>query len=211
MNQRRYTFAITGGIGTGKSTVTALFAQCGAFTFDADQLAREVVAPGSPALAQLAQRFGAQIITPSGTLDRPALARVVFADTPAAAIAKRDLEAITHPLIQQRFRHLRTQLRADAIVCYEIPLLAEVGRRTDVDFVVVVEAGEQVRLERLQQRGLSLSQAQQRIASQASAQQRRALADGVIDNSGTLEHTQAQVHQMWARISEQAQQTGARS
>jgi dephospho-CoA kinase len=189
----RLTVAITGGIGAGKSTVTALLRQLGAVTVSADDLAREVVAPGSPGLAAIVARFGPGVLTADGALDRTSLARVVFADPQARA----DLEAITHPLIQRRFELLRAATPDDQILVYEIPLLVEAGRRADFDHVVVVEADPQVCLHRLQARGLSDQQARQRMDSQADPATRRALADTVIDNSGTPQALRAQVDQLW--------------
>lgn len=141
-------------------------------------------------------QFGPQMLTPTGELDRPALARLVFSDPAQRA----QLEAITHPLIHRCFTQIRATTPADQVLVYEIPLLAEVGDRRDFDHVVVVEAEPQVCVQRLTKRGLTPEQARQRMATQADPQARRLLADTVIDNSGTMEHTRAQVERLWRRL-----------
>lgn len=176
--------------------MTGLFAELGARTVSADDLAREVVAPGTDGLAAIEQRFGSQMRREDGTLNRAALAQVVFTDPQA----RRDLEAITHPLIQQRFLAIRQQTPPDQLLCYEIPLLAEIGRASYFDHVVVVQADEASCLARLQQRGLTLQQARERIASQVDSRTREQLADTIIDNSGSLEATRAHVLALWKRL-----------
>ncbi len=190
--------ALTGGIGSGKSTVAALLVQRGAALVDADAIAREVVEPGQPTLAALVDRFGPQILDGDGRLDRPALAAAAFADDAARA----DLDAITHPAINDEFtRRLRDAPR-DAVVICDVPLLAESAqaRGRGYPFVIVVEAPEAVRLARLEQRGISRADAERRIAAQASDAERRALATHVIDNGGDLDALERQVEAVWADL-----------
>ena len=190
--------ALTGGIGSGKSTVAALLVQRGAVLVDADAIAREVVEPGQPTLAALVDRFGPQILDRDGRLDRPALAAVAFAGDAARA----DLDAITHPAINDEFtRRLRDAPR-DAVVICDVPLLAESAqaRGRGYRLVIVVEAPEAVRLARLEQRGIPRADAERRIAAQASDAERRALATHVIDNGGDLDTLERQVDAVWADL-----------
>ena len=190
--------ALTGGIGSGKSTVASLLAERGAYVVDADAIAREVVRPGEPALRQIAQEFGSEVLAPDGSLDRGALASVVFGDS--AALAR--LNAITHPRIAQRSAELTASAPADALVVYDMPLLVEQGPEALVgwDAVVVVDAPDEVRLERLVTRGLDRADAQRRMAAQASREERLAAADVVIDNGRDLAHTEEQVQGLWNRL-----------
>jgi dephospho-CoA kinase len=190
--------ALTGGVGSGKSSVGTLFAKLGAVVIDADAVAREVVEPGTPGLAAVAARFGADVVQDDGSLNRAAVAAVVFSDPAALA----DLNAITHPLIRSRSEELLDAVPVGEIAVYEIPLLAEGGpyRRDDFDVVVVVEAPMDVRLNRLAQRGLPPDQARARIAAQASDEERRALADDVIVNDATPDDLGRRVAQVWARL-----------
>ena len=172
---------LTGGIGSGKSTVSALLAGHGAVVIDYDLLARDVVAPGSPALDAIATRFGAHVITVDGTLDRPALGAIVFGD--AAALA--DLNAITHPAIRELGERREAEAGPDAVVVHDNPLLVEMGAAARCDVVVVVDVPVEVQVERLTTiRGMSEDEARARIAAQASRQQRTGAADLVIDNTG---------------------------
>jgi dephospho-CoA kinase len=195
-----YVIALTGGIAAGKSTVTRRLGELGAVTIDADQLAREAVEPGSAGLAAIRSRFGDEVIGPDGALDRPALGAIVFADEKA----RLDLNGITHPAVIELFEaRLRAAEAADpeAIVVYDIPLLAETGGRRGglFEFVIVVEAPASERIERLVEfRGMDRAEAERRIASQASDADRRALADVVIDSGGTLEHTLSQTDAAWS-------------
>lgn len=197
-----YLIALTGGIASGKSLVSERLAQLGARIIDADVVAREVVEPGTPALAEIAAAFGPDILRPDGSLDRPALASVIFQD----AAQRERLNAITHPRIWQRTRELIAEAERenpDAIVVYDVPLLAESGNaRSDrFDLTVVVHADAPTRLGRLmERRGLSRAEAEQRLGSQASDEKRLALADVVIDNTGTVSEALAQVDALWARI-----------
>ncbi|MBD3785095.1 MAG: dephospho-CoA kinase [Micrococcales bacterium] len=165
---------LTGGIGSGKSTAAAALADLGAVVVDADAVAREVVQPGRPALAAIAERFGADLVGDDGALDRAALGRVVFAD-PAAL---RDLEAITHPAIWERTAELVAAAPEDAVVVHDMPLLVEKGMTGEYHLVLVVGAPEEVRLERLvHDRGMGEDDARARIAAQADDAARRSAAD----------------------------------
>jgi dephospho-CoA kinase len=188
---------LTGGIGSGKSTVARLLADKGAVVIDADRLAREVVEPGTEAYRRVVERFGPGVVAPDGTLDRPALARIVFADPEA----RRDLERITHPAIGARMAERMAELSGtDAVVVLDVPLLVESGR-TDVAGVIVVDCPEEVAVERLvAQRGMDPVDARRRMAAQASREERLARADFVIDNSGSPEELRAQVERAWAWI-----------
>ncbi|QFG68122.1 dephospho-CoA kinase [Ornithinimicrobium pratense] len=185
---------LSGGIGSGKSTVSARLAELGAVVVDADKVAREVVEPGTPALAEIAERFGAGVLTAAGALDRPALGALVFEDTQA----RRDLEAITHPRIQARSAELFAAAPADAVVVHDIPLLVEAGRVADYALTVIVDVPEQERLRRLvQSRGMPSGQARARIAAQADDGQRRAAADVLLDNSGSVDSLHVRVDALW--------------
>ncbi|TFV66754.1 UNVERIFIED_ORG: dephospho-CoA kinase [Bacillus sp. AZ43] len=185
---------LTGGIGSGKSTVSRLLAARGAVIVDADVIAREVVAPGSPGLAQVVEAFGDGVVGPDGALDRPALAAVVFADPEA----RRRLDGIVHPLVRARAGEIAAAAPRDAVVVHDIPLLVETGQASLYDLVVVVEADPELRVARLVRRGLTADDARARIAAQASDAERRAVADVVLDNSGTPEELAEQVDRFWA-------------
>jgi dephospho-CoA kinase len=175
---------LTGGVASGKSSVSRILRELGAVVIDADELAREVVEPGTPGLAAVVAAFGPELLTADGDLDRPAMGRLVFGDT----AARRRLEAIVHPLVFERIVALEEAAPADAVVVHDIPLLAESGRADTFDAVVVVDAHEDLQVERmLRDRGWSEEDARSRIAAQASRQDRRALATYVIENTGTLE------------------------
>ena len=185
---------LTGGIGSGKSTVAGVLASLGATLVDADVVAREVVEPGTPALAGIAERFGPGVLAPDGTLDRPALGRVVFGD-PAAL---RDLEGITHPAIWRRTAELVAAAPADAVVVHDMPLLVEKAMAGEYHLVVVVAASEEVRLRRLvDQRGMSESDARARIAAQADDDARRAAADVWLPNEGPVDALRMAVRRLW--------------
>ena len=184
---------LTGGIGSGKSAVARLLASYGAVVVDADRIAREVVEPGTPGLAAVVEAFGPEVLAPDGSLDRPALAAVVFADPEA----RRRLDAIVHPLVRRRSAELDASAPRDAVVVHDVPLLVETGRWHPYDLVLVVEADREIRVARLVGRGLSAEDARARIAAQATDEQRRAVADAVLDNSGTLEELAAQVDRFW--------------
>lgn len=193
---------LTGGIAAGKSTVSRRWTEHGAVVVDADRLARDAVAPGSPGLAQVAERFGPSVIAADGSLDRPALGSIVFAD-PAA---RKDLEAITHPevwrLAQQAFDAAEAA-DPDAVVVYDVPLLAEArgSRPLRFDAVVVVDAPAAQRIDRLvEHRGMARDEAERRVAAQASDADRLALADHVVDATGTHEQTIRSADEVWTRI-----------
>ena len=189
---------LTGGIGSGKSTVAARLAELGAVVIDSDQLAREVVAVGSPGLARVVERFGSGVLAPDGSLDRPGLGRLVFGDPAALA----DLNAIVHPLVRARSEALTAEAAGAgaAVVVHDVPLLVENKLAAGYDRVVVVEAPLPLRLQRLAGRGLDPDTARARIAAQASDEERRAVADIVLDNSGSVEELRAQVDAAWARL-----------
>jgi dephospho-CoA kinase len=185
---------LTGGIGSGKSTVSELLAARGGRIVDADRIAREVVEPGTPGLAAVVAEFGPGVVTADGALDRPALAAIVFADPAARA----RLDAIVHPLVRARAAELIAEMPSDAVVVQDVPLLVETGQAASYDLVVVVEADLATRVRRLAQRGVAEDDARARIAAQATDEQRRAVADVVLDNSGTLEDLAAQVDRLWS-------------
>jgi dephospho-CoA kinase len=185
---------LTGGIGSGKSTVARLLTERGAHLVDSDVLAREVVAPGTAGLASVVAAFGDGVLTADGALDRPALAAVVFGDPGARA----RLDGIVHPLVRARAVELVSALPADAVVVQDIPLLVETGQAGAFDLVLVVEADLEARVARLVARGLTEADARARIAAQASREERLALAGFVVDNSGTPDDLRAEVDRCWA-------------
>jgi dephospho-CoA kinase len=185
---------LTGGIGSGKSTVARLLAERGAQVVDADVLAREVVAPGTAGLAAVVAAFGEDVLTADGALDRPALAARVFGDPEARA----RLDGIVHPLVRARAAEAIAVLPSDAVVVQDIPLLVETGQAGGFDLVLVVEADVATRVARLVARGLTEDDARARIAAQATDEQRRAAASVVLDNSGTPAELAAQVDRFWA-------------
>jgi len=185
---------LTGGIGSGKSAVAGRLAELGAVVIDADRLAREVVAVGTPGLAEVVTAFGSEVLDASGALDRPALGRRVFGD----AAARRTLESIVHPRVRARTNELAAAAPPDAVVVNDVPLLVEAGLAAGFDLVVVVLAGVEVRIGRLvRDRGMSRADAEARIAAQATDDQRRAVADIVIENEGTLTDLHSQVDRVW--------------
>ena len=184
---------LTGGIGSGKSTVAALLTQHGALVVDADRIAREVVEPGTPGLAAVVAEFGEGVLTPEGALDRPALAALVFGDPAARA----RLDAVVHPLVRSRAAELVAAAPADAVVVQDVPLLVETGQASSFDLVLVVEAEVGTRVARLAERGLTAEDARARIASQATDEQRRAVADVVLRNDGDREALAVQVDRFW--------------
>jgi dephospho-CoA kinase len=185
---------LTGGIGSGKSTVAGLLAGRGALVVDADRIAREVVEPGTGGLAAVVDAFGPGVLTADGALDRAALASIVFGDPEARA----RLDAIVHPLVRARAEEVVAQAPPDAVVVQDVPLLVETGQAGRYDLVLVVEADLGTRVARLALRGLAEEDARARIAAQATDEQRRAVADVVLDNSGDHEALAAQVERFWA-------------
>jgi dephospho-CoA kinase len=184
---------LTGGIGSGKSAVAALLAGHGAVVIDADALAREAVEPGSPGLAAVVAEFGPGVLGADGRLDRGRLASIVFTDERA----RQRLNKIVHPLVGQRSEELLAAAAPDAVVVQDVPLLAENDLAGGYDLVIVVEAAEPVRLARLAERGLPAEQARARMATQASDADRRAVADLVIGNDGTLDDLADRVAALW--------------
>lgn len=192
------TIGLTGGIGSGKSTVSSRLAELGAFIVDADLVAREIVEPGQPALAELADAFDG-VLNPDGTLNRAELARQAFA-TPEAT---EKLNAITHPRIRARTEELFKQGRESGaqVLVYDMPLLIENGEVDKVDHVLVVDAPDELRIDRLvQHRGLDEDDARRRIAAQIDRVTRLNAADTVLDNSGTVEQLLEQVDDFWAGL-----------
>lgn len=185
---------LSGGIGSGKSTVAERFSELGATIIDADQLARDVVRPGSEGLRRIAERFGEEVLDDSGALNRAALGAVVFADESA----RRDLESITHPLIAERTAALVAEAPHDAIVIHDVPLLVEKDYGPRYHLVVIVDADEKTRVNRLMQaRGMTEADVRSRMSAQATDEQRRAAADVWVDNCGTREQVRLQVDRLW--------------
>ncbi len=189
--------ALTGGIASGKSTIARRLAEHGAVVVDADQIVRDVQMPGSPVLTQIADAFGADVIDASGALDRPSLGARVFGDPEALA----RLNGIVHPAVRaesQRRFEAAFDADPDAVVVYDVPLLVEARVDDPWDRILVADAPAPLRLTRLVEfRGMTEEEAGKRIAAQVSDAQRRAIADDVIDTSGTIERTIAQVDALW--------------
>jgi len=190
---------LTGGIGSGKSTVARMLEERGAVVFDADVLARAVVEPGTPAHAAVTERFGANVLAPGGELDREALASIVFAD-PAA---RRDLEAIVHPEVRRLFAEGSEVYReTDRVVVFSAPLLVETGMHTAFDVLVVVSATTTTQVERLmRERGMSEAAILARIDAQAPLEDKAEVADFLVDNEGTLDELDQQVERLWSDLS----------
>jgi dephospho-CoA kinase len=188
---------LTGGIGSGKSEVARLLASRGAIVVDADVLAREAVRPGTEGLARVVAEFGEGVLAADGTLDRPALGRVVFADPQRLAA----LTAIVHPYVARRRAELTAEAPDDAVVVDDVPLLVENHLESGYDLVVVVDAPAAVQLERLTGlRGMTEEDARSRMAAQASREERRAVADVVLDNDGDLAALETAVSALWERL-----------
>jgi dephospho-CoA kinase len=200
---------LTGGIATGKSTVSQMLRDLGATVIDADVWARKVVEPGSPALAEIAETFGPGVLHPDGTLNRPALADIVFHDDKA----RERLNAITHPRVREgMWQETQAALaaRPDLPVIWDVPLLFEGGTWRLVDATVVVYVDEETQRTRLMQRnGLSREDADARIRAQMPIEEKRQRADYVIDNRGTIEETRKQVEALWQILRGRASQGGA--
>lgn len=190
---------LTGGIGSGKSTVARIFEAHGAVVIDADAIARELVEPGEPALAALVAEFGPRILREDGTLNRGELASLAFSDAQATV----RLNSIMHPLIREESERRLAEASSEGIqtVVYDMPLLVETGQRDLVDIVVVVDVPEDLQVERaVALRGLDEQDVRRRIEAQASREERLAIADIVIDNSGSLDDTQGQVERVWQAL-----------
>lgn len=188
---------LTGGVGSGKSTVAAMLAARGAFVIDADAIAREVVAPGSEGLEALVAAFGTGVLAEDGSLDRPALAALAFRDEQA----REQLNAITHPRIAARTAELMAAAAPGQVLVHDVPLLVELALMPAYDVVVVVDASDATRIRRLESRGMSRDEAERRMAAQATREERLAAADVVVDNEGDLEDLGRQVDQLWAKLS----------
>ena len=195
---------LTGGIGSGKSEVSRRLAALGAVVLDADAAAREVVEPGTPGLKRIAETFGPAVLRPDGALDRARLAEIVFADDAARA----RLNAIVHPLVHEHMRAAeQAAVRAggdDIVIVHAVPLLAEGGRAGEFDLVIVLDLPSETQVGRLAARGMPEEQARARMAAQASREQRLAIADIVIDNSGTLADLDHRVSEVWADLKARA-------
>jgi dephospho-CoA kinase len=189
---------LTGGIGSGKTTVARMLEARGAVVFDADLLAREAVEPGTPGYERVVERFGPNVLEPGGGIDREALAAVVFAD-PAA---RRDLEAITHPEIRRLFAEGTEAYRdTDAVVVFSAPLLVETGMHTAFEVLVVVSAPAEMQVQRLMRdRAMTESAVRERIAAQLPLEEKAEAADNLIDNDGTLEELERQVDRLWTEL-----------
>ncbi|WP_340380959.1 dephospho-CoA kinase [Streptomyces sp. SS7] len=195
---------LTGGIGAGKSEVSRLLVECGAVLIDADRIAREVVAPGTPGLAAVVDAFGADVLTADGSLDRPGLGSIVFADPEKLAV----LNSIVHPLVGARSRALESAAPEDAVVVHDVPLLTENGLAALYDLVIVVDAGTDTQLDRLVRlRGMTEEDARARMAAQATREQRRKIADIVIDNDVPLPELERRVKDVWAELTRRSRQS----
>ena len=188
---------LTGGIGSGKSAVSDMLAAHGAVVIDYDQLAREVVEPGNPALAEITRRFGAGILSPDGTLDRPALGAIVFNDPESL----RTLEGITHPAIRVLAAAREASADVNAIVVHDNALLVEMGRHTACDVVIVVDVPQDVQIARLvASRGMAEAEARARITHQTSRESRTGVADFIVDNTGSMDELALIVGGLWAKL-----------
>lgn len=192
---------LTGGIASGKSTVSKILEELGAVIIDGDVLAREVVARGTPGLEQVVAEFGPELLTPEGDLDRPAMGRLVFADPDA----RKRLEAIVHPLVFERIVELEAAAGPEDLVVHDIPLLAESGRADTFDAVIVVDADPALQVERMvRERGWTRADAEARMKAQASREERLTIATHVIENDGTLEELRARVVEVFGQLQEAA-------
>ncbi|MDH6532959.1 dephospho-CoA kinase [Aurantimicrobium minutum] len=188
---------LTGGIGSGKSTIARRLAEHGAHIVDADQIAREVVEPGTPALAEIIAHFGAGVLNSDGSLNRSALGEIVFTDETQREM----LNSIVHPAVHRRTSELFAQAPVGSVVVYDVPLLVEANSRYSFDAIVVASAPESIRVERLMEhRGMLESEALSRIQSQAPEEERLKIANHVIDTSGNINHTYAQVDALWNQL-----------
>jgi dephospho-CoA kinase len=193
---------LTGGIGSGKSTVARMLEKRGAIVFDADVLARQAVAPGTPGFEKVVERFGPNVLAPGGGLDREALASIVFAD-PAA---RRDLEGIVHPEVRRMFAEGCEEYRdSDRVVVFSAPLLVETGMHTAFDLLIVVSAPVATQIERLmRERAMPERAVQARIEAQLPLEAKAEVADVLVDNEGTLEDLEAQVDRLWRDLETRA-------
>jgi dephospho-CoA kinase len=196
-----YRVGLTGGIGAGKSEVSRRLSAQGAVVIDADAIAREVVEPGTPGLAEVVAAFGPEVLLPDGSLDRPRLGDLVFADPDLRA----RLNGIVHPLVGARMRELEESAGPGSIVVHDVPLIAENNMAGAYDLVVVVDVPPRLQLDRLvRHRGLTREQARARMAAQASREQRLGSAGIVVDNSGSLAELDRQVGELWTELRRRA-------
>jgi dephospho-CoA kinase len=192
---------LTGGIGAGKSEVARRLASYGAVVIDADAVAREVVAPGTPGLAEVVQEFGPDVLRPDGTLDRDRLGKLVFADESL----RRKLNSIIHPRVGERMSELERQAGGAPVIVHDVPLLAENHLAGSFDLVVVVDVPPRIQMERLaRERGMSKAEAGARMRAQASRKERFAIASIVVDNSGSLAELDREVGELWAALRRRA-------
>jgi len=192
---------LTGGIGAGKSEVSRRLASYGAVVIDADAVAREVVAPGAPGLAEVVQEFGPDVLRADGSLDRDRLGELVFADEPR----RMRLNAIIHPRVGERMAELERQAGGAPVIVHDVPLLAENHLAGGFDEVVVVDVPPRIQLERLaRERGMPRAQAEARMRAQASREERLAIATIVVDNSGSLAELDREVGELWAELRRRA-------
>ncbi|MGY5007766.1 dephospho-CoA kinase [Streptomyces sp. 900105755] len=196
---------LTGGIGAGKSEVSRLLVEHGAVLIDADRIAREVVAPGTLGLAAVTEAFGPEVLAADGSLDRPRLGSIVFADPARLAV----LNSIVHPLVGARSRELESAAADDAVVVHDVPLLAENGLAQLYDVVVVVDTAPETQLDRLTRlRGMTEEDARARMAAQATREKRLEIADIVIDNDVPLDALRQRVGDVWADLLRRARSSG---
>jgi dephospho-CoA kinase len=188
---------LTGGVASGKSTVSLILAELGAVVIDADVLAREVVAPGTDGLAAVVEEFGPDVLAPDGSLDRERLGALVFADPER----RRALEAIVHPLVRARAAEIEASAPAGSVVVHDIPLLAETGQAGSFDAVIVVDVPTEVQVDRMVRiRGMSEEEARARIAAQAAREERLAVATYVVENTGSFDDLRARVVEVYRTI-----------
>jgi dephospho-CoA kinase len=185
---------LTGGIGSGKSSVGEALQELGAIVIDSDELARNVIERGTPGYEQVVAEFGDEILT-SGEIDRAKLAAQVFNDE----TKRKNLESIIHPLVRKAAEELSKNLPSDAIVVNEIPLLFETNGASRFDFIISVSVQEEIRVARLKQRGMKEYEIAQRVAAQATDAQRASISDVVIENNGSLDDLTAHVNEIWTK------------
>ncbi|MER7970078.1 MULTISPECIES: dephospho-CoA kinase [unclassified Streptomyces] len=196
------TVGLTGGIGAGKSEVSRRLVEHGAVLIDADRIAREVVAPGTPGLAAVVDAFGPEVLTADGALDRPRLGAIVFADPEKLAL----LNSLVHPLVGARSHALETAAAEDAVVVHDVPLLTENGLAPRYDLVIVVDVSPETQLDRLVRlRGMTEQDAKARMAAQATRDARLEIADIVIDNDVPLPRLERRVREVWADLVRRAE------
>jgi dephospho-CoA kinase len=190
---------LTGGVASGKSTVSAILDELGAVIIDADVLAREVVAPGTDGLRKVVEAFGRDVLTDNGELDRPAMGTIVFADPQK----RRVLEGIIHPRVRERGAEIEASAGSDDVVVHDIPLLTETGQAGGFDAVIVVDVPTETQVERMVElRGMTREDAEARVAAQASREERLKIATHVVDNTGTLEDLRGRVTEVYRELRE---------